>query len=202
MYGRRIVAMLEIYTDGSSTKTRSGWGFVVVGDNKQLYTAAGEERGATNQRMELRAALEALKWWEKGPPAAYPDVDPEVTIYSDSAYFCNCYFDKWWINWENNGWVNSKKEPVANQDLWQELVIYFKNPYVHIAKVKGHSGHTYNELADKLATGVKLRDEQLTINEKDDKINIELSEILLDYSMRKYPVDETIKRIRKVCNCE
>lgn len=195
--------MINIYTDGSSTKKRSGWGFIAIEGNKQLYASSGEELHATNQRMELQAALEALKWWEKGTPAAYPDVDPEVTIYSDSAYFCNCYFDKWWVNWENNGWVNSKNEPVANKDLWQQLILYFKNPYVHIAKVKGHSGHTYNEIADKLATGtLSTQNPYLKIDEKNDKINIELSEILLDYSMKKYPVEETIKRIRKACGCE
>lgn len=185
--------MIQIYTDGSSTKNRSGWGFVVVTDPP--VTRSGQEIGATNQRMELMAALRALEWWELNS-------DDDVTIYSDSAYFCNCYFEKWYVNWEANGWVNSKKEPVANQDLWKYLIKFFKNPQVHIEKVKGHSGHTYNEMADKLATGALGSNvHKLIIDEKNDKINIELSEILLDYKMCKYPVDETIKRIRKVCSC-
>lgn len=159
-------------------------------------TKSGQEAGATNQRMELMAALRALEWWELN---GYDD----VTIYSDSAYFCNCYFEKWYVNWESNGWLNSKKEPVANQDLWEYLIKFFRDPQVHIEKVKGHSGHKYNEIADQLATGTfESNIVKLIIDEKNDKINIELSEILLDYSMKKYPVDETIKRIRKACGCE
>ena len=191
--------MIDIYTDGSATKNRSGWGIVIIIPGLEIPALdAGTEAGATNQRMELMAALKALQWW-----AANAQETEDVTIWSDSAYFCNCYNDKWYINWENNGWINSKKEPVANKDLWEELISFFKNPQVHIEKVKGHSGHTYNEMADKLATGVLHPcGYELKIDEKNDKINIELSEILLDYSMKKYPVDEIIKRIRKACNCE
>ena len=195
--------MITFYTDGSCTKSRSGWGIIGIIDSGHKVAFAGTEPGATNQRMELRAALEALQWW--GDPDYEPTSGPEeITICSDSAYFCNCYYDRWYVNWENNDWVNSKKEPIANRDLWEKIIPYFKNNHVFIMKVKGHSGHTYNELADKLATGALTPADivGMQINEKNDKINIELSEILLDYSMKKYPVDETIKRIRKACNCE
>ncbi len=187
--------MIDLYTDGSSTKSRSGWGVIVLHNGEEVKRIQGTELHATNQRMELKAALEALKFWSEYEPSEY------CTLHSDSAYLCNCYFDKWYINWENNGWLNSKKEPVANKDLWALLIPYFHNAYVTLDKVKGHSGHTYNEIADKLATGTIINDTYLIIDEKNDKINIELSEILLDYSMKKYPVDETIKRIRKVFNC-
>lgn len=190
--------MINIYTDGSSTKTRSGWGWVFPLADEIYECGAGQEQDATNQRMELVAAIKGLEFWRD----YYKDSD--VTIWTDSAYLYNCYTDKWYVNWEHNGWVNSKGEPVANRDLWINLIIFFQDPQVHFEKVKGHSGHTYNELADKLATGalkpVDLKN--LTINEKDDRINIEISEILMDYSMKKYPVDETIKRIRKACHCE
>lgn len=195
--------MIEIYTDGSSTKHRSGWGFVAFWDLTcgSPICEAGQENGATNQRMELMAALKALEWWQEFTDAS--QIYEDVTIYSDSAYLYNCYTAKWWVNWECNGWRNARNEPVANQDLWEQLIVYFKNPQVKIEKVKGHSGHTYNEWADKLATGAlsPLNSNNLTRDEKNDKINIELSEILLDYSLKKYPVDEIIKRIRKACNC-
>jgi len=190
--------MIEFYTDGSATKSRSGWGVIGIHYGEEIMRLQGTEPNATNQRMELRAAYEALKFWSEYEPSAV------CVIYSDSAYLVNCYNDKWYINWENNGWINSKKEPVANKELWELLIPFFKNPYVSIEKVKGHSGHTYNEIADKLATGaiiIDKNDHELKIDEINDKINIELSEILLDYSMKKYPVDETIKRIRKACNC-
>lgn len=187
--------MIELYTDGSATKNRSGWGAIILHNGEEVARLYGTEPNATNQRMELLAALKAFEFWSEYEPSE------RCTIYSDSAYFCNCYYEKWYINWINNGWVNSKRQSVANQDLWEKLIPYFQNPYVNVEKVKGHSGHTYNELADKLATGVLKETSYLKIDEKNDKINIELSEILLDYSLKKYPVDETIKRIRKACNC-
>lgn len=190
--------MIYIYTDGSATKTRSGWGWVLPSDDQDYICNSGKEDNASNQRMELVAAVEALNYWRDNCP------DEDVTIWSDSAYLCNCYADRWWVNWIDNGWLNSKREPVANKDLWELLIPYFQNNMVHIEKVKGHSGHAHNDLADKLAKGVlsSAQVDNLIFDEKNDKINIELSEILLDYKMSKYPVDEIIKRIRKVCGCE
>jgi len=195
--------MINIYTDGSATKSRSGWGWIAVYPEGQQEHEAGTSIGATNQRMELMAALRALIWWKREGHCRW-DSDDDVTIHTDSAYLYNCWADKWWVKWENNGWRNSQDAPVANMDLWKYLTTFFKDPQVSFAKVKGHSGHVYNEMADKLATGaIKAEEEQwLKIQEKNDKINIELSEILLDYSLKKYPVDETIKRIRKACGCE
>ena len=191
--------MVNIYTDGSSAANRSGWGWVMPHADGTYDYDNGLEEHATNQRMELTAALKALQFWEKNC------FDDDVTIHSDSAYFCNCYFDKWWVNWVDNGWVNSRKEPIANRDIWENLIKFFQNPQVHICKVKGHSGHPYNELADKIATGIVIpakTHNQLIYDEKNDKINIELSEILLDFQMKKYPVNEVIRRIRKACGCE
>ena len=76
-----------------------------------------------------------------------------VEIYSDSAYTVNAFNDKWIDNWQRNGWINSKKQPVENSDLWKLLlqIIKIKKHEVHFHKVKGHSGNTYNELADHLA---------------------------------------------------
>ena len=190
--------MINIYTDGSATKNRSGWGWIAYDEKGRCNYYYGQERGATNQRMELMAALKGLEFWD-----TFFSDKHDVTVYTDSAYLYNCYTDKWWINWENNGWVNSKGDPVANKDLWKNLIKFFQNPQVKFEKVKGHSGHTYNELADKLATGCFNEDDLdniLTYDEINDKINIELSEILLDYSMKKYPVNETIKRIREACS--
>ena len=188
--------MINIYTDGSSTKTRSGWGWYLPLDPP--IGCAGQEKGATNQRMELMAALQALNYWYEFHS------NDDVTIWTDSAYLHNCYLEKWYINWENNGWVNSKGEPVANKDLWINLITFFRNPQVNFGKVKGHSGCTYNEMADKVVTGDITIDRipNFKIDEESDRINIEISEILMDYTLKKYPVDETIKRIRKACKCE
>lgn len=187
--------MIEIYTDGSSMKSRSGWGFVAVRNGEIIHTESGQESvDKTNQQMELIAAIRGLSWWDN---SHYSITDP-VTIFSDSAYLINCYIEKWYNTWRNNGWYNSKKEPVANQSLWYCLIPFFDNPKCFFLKVKGHSGHTYNELADKLAQGIVLSDNDLTRDKKDDTINIKLSEILVDYSMKKFPVKETIERIKEV----
>ena len=187
--------MIEIYTDGSSMKSRSGWGFVAVKDGKIIHTESGQESAdATNQQMELIAAIRGLSWWSN----TFHSLTDSVIVFSDSAYLVNCYAEKWYDNWQNNGWYNSKKEPIANKSLWYRLIPFFEDDRCSFLKVKGHSGHVYNELADKLAQGIALSDNDLTRDENDDIINIKLSEILVDYSMKKFPVKETIERIKEV----
>jgi ribonuclease HI len=194
--------MIKIYTDGSSTKNRSGWGFVVVLNDEVIFEKAGtEHKGDTNQLMELIAAIEACDWIMNN--YKYMDGN-DVIIYSDSAYLVNCYKDKWWVNWINNGWLNSKKEPVANADCWKILIPFFKRPEFTFEKVKGHSGHVYNERADMLAQG-KLQPtdaDDLTTNKKYDTIYIELSEIMLNYSMDKTSVKRTIDSIISIMKRE
>jgi len=190
------------YTDGSASKSRSGYGFVVLVDDEKIYEGAGTgATGTTNQQMELAAVIEALDWINNNC-----DIDDRstITIYSDSAYIINCYTDKWYVNWMSNGWKNSKGEDVANILSWRYLIKYFQKPNYDFQKVKGHSGHVYNELADKLATGKNKPTESkyLTTSKKYDKIYIELSEILLNYSMKKYDTKYTIESIIDIMNRE
>ena len=145
------VMTLEIYTDGSLKKlgqqmTFGGWAYVASRDNERLYAAAGNEYGTTNQRMELRAILEALKYASSVRRPA-----ERVVIYSDSAYIINCYSQDWYITWQKNGWMNAKKQSVANQDLWCEIIPYFDNFWYSFVKVPGHSGIFWNEECDTLA---------------------------------------------------
>lgn len=87
--------------------------------------------------------LEALR--------AHPD--QPVEIVSDSTYVVNCFRDRWWQKWVANGWRNSKKEPVANRDLWEPLVNLYRPRAKDITFrwVKGHSGVAMNDLVDQLA---------------------------------------------------
>ena len=190
------------YTDGSASKSRSGYGFVVLVDDEKIYEGAGTgATGTTNQQMELAAVIEALDWINNNC-----DIDDgsTITIYSDSAYIINCYTDKWYVNWMSNGWKNSKGEDVANILSWRYLIKYFQKPNYDFQKVKGHSGHVYNELADKLATGKNKPTESkyLTTSKKYDKIYIELSEILLNYSCKKNDTKYTIEKIIDIINRE
>ena len=93
--------------------------------------------------MELQAVIEALN--------ALKVTDWDVAIYSDSAYVVNAFQQKWLEKWQKNGWQNSKKEPVANQDLWQKLLPLMSKNRVKLLKVKGHAGDAYNERCDELA---------------------------------------------------
>lgn len=142
---------LEVYTDGSlkkigKTMTFGGWSFIVTKDNQKIYETAGSEYGTTNQRMELIAIREALKY-----ASSIRGTNEKVIIYSDSAYAINCYLQEWYITWLANGWRNSKKEAVANQDLWLEIIPYFDNFWYYFTKVKAHANNYWNNECDRLA---------------------------------------------------
>lgn len=141
---------IEIYTDGSCKKvgkemTFGGWGYLVILDGKEIYEASGSEYKTTNQRMELTAVSEALKYIQ-----TIRRPSEKVIIYSDSAYVINCYTQNWYINWMHNGWVNTKQEPVANQDLWWNIIPFFDNFWYTFRKVKGHADNFWNNKCDEL----------------------------------------------------
>ena len=139
---------LEVYTDGacSGNPGPGGWAWV-VDDGRQ---AAGSERHTTNQRMEIRAALEAV--------LALPG---PLVVVSDSTYVVNCFRDGWWRRWRNQSWVNTARKPVANRDLWEPLVdLVDTRGDVAFRWVKGHSGSRLNDLADELAVAAGTRQRQ------------------------------------------
>jgi ribonuclease HI len=143
------VKEVVIYTDGacSGNPGPGGWGAVLLYGEK-IKEISGGEAETTNQRMELTAVIQALKVLKVS--------GWKVTVYSDSAYIVNAFAQKWIDKWLKNGWKNSKKEDVANQDLWKELIELGKINRVEIKKVKGHSGDRWNERCDELArSGIK-----------------------------------------------
>ncbi len=103
-------------------------------------SASGSENPTTNQRMELRAALEAISTLER-----------PLEIVSDSTYLVNCFRDGWWKGWLARGWVNSQRKPVANRDLWEPIVMAYQSGGINFKWVKGHSGDRWNDAADQLA---------------------------------------------------
>ncbi len=132
-------ATLEVWTDGacSGNPGPGGWAWATK-DGRQ---ASGGERATTNQRMEITAALEAVRALE-GP----------LVVVSDSTYVVNCFRDGWWKGWLSRGWVNSAKKPVANRDLWEPLIDAVRERGdVSFRWVKGHSGDAMNDLVDRLA---------------------------------------------------
>lgn len=138
---------LRIFTDGACSGNPGPGGYgVIVLEEHGVKEIGGNERDSTNNRMELKAVIEALRYIKKKKIAG------KVEIHSDSAYVVNAINQEWIKKWQFNGWKTSKQEPVKNQDLWEEfLILKGKNPNIKFVKVKGHSGNTYNEMADKLA---------------------------------------------------
>ena len=141
------------YTDGASTGSRGpgGYGAVICWEGKTEEVSGGE-RDTTNLRMELTAACVALEAIDEGHI---------VTIYSDSSYLVNCMRRGWHEKWRENGWLNHRKGPVANRDLWERpLEATRRHREVRWRKVKGHSKtggarKTGNDRADELAVAAK-----------------------------------------------
>lgn len=146
-----------IYTDGSckgngKLNNTGGYAFIILYPdensdklNIKLEYSRGE-KNTTNNRMELSAIISAFKHFYFYSTSPCP-----VELYTDSAYFHNCYTQKWWKNWVKNGWKNSKKEPVKNKDLWEKLIPYMDNSLITFKKVKGHNGDYWNEKVDSMA---------------------------------------------------
>lgn len=130
---------LEVWTDGacSGNPGPGGWAWATQ-DGRQ---GSGGESPTTNQRMEIRAALEAVRALE-GP----------LVVVSDSTYVVNCFRDGWWKGWLARGWVTSAKKPVVSRDLWEPLItLVNERGDVSFRWVKGHSGDAMNDLVDALA---------------------------------------------------
>lgn len=150
-HSKEHIPTLEIYTDGSLKKmgqqlTFGGWAFLIIRDNNCFYANMGGENNTTNQRMELNAVAEALKY-----ASEHRKKHERVIVYSDSAYFINCYLQDWYIKWQANGWKNADKKPVANIDLWERIIPYFDHFWYSFKKVPAHSGNYWNEQCDKYA---------------------------------------------------
>lgn len=134
--------MVTIYTDGAckGNPGPGGWGAIVRYQDhvKEIY---GAETLTTNNRMELMAAIEALRLLKR---------TCRVDLYTDSNYL-RLGMQTWLSQWKQKNWYNSQKKPVKNADLWKMLdeLAHFHD--VHWHWVKGHSGHPGNERADALA---------------------------------------------------
>ena len=147
--------MYKIYTDGATSKngfegSEGGYAWALVDGDTLVDYAAYHIAPATNNICELSAIIDACKTIE-------PKLQPfdKVEIYSVSAYCINCYKQFWWKSWLHNNWVNSKKEPVKNRELWEKLIPYFQDARFQFIKVKGHSGDKWNEVVDQLAVSAR-----------------------------------------------
>lgn len=138
---------VEIFTDGAckGNPGPGGWGAVLrfrgKGGDKERELSGGETP-TTNNRMEMMAAIEALKALKR--PC-------HVILTTDSNYVRDG-ITKWIFGWQKNGWKTADKKPVKNAELWQELLTAIRPHRVEWKWVKGHAGHPENERADRLAS--------------------------------------------------
>ena len=143
---------VEIYTDGGCRGNPGvgGWGALLRmgGHEKELK---GSEPETTNNRMELTAAIQALKALK---------CPCKVILTTDSQYVKNG-ITQWLPNWKRNQWRTAAKKPVKNQDLWQQLDEAIQQHEIEWTWVKGHAGHDENERVDELAN--QAMDELLNV---------------------------------------
>ncbi|MBH97390.1 MAG: ribonuclease HI [Rhodospirillaceae bacterium] len=134
--------LVEAYTDGAcrGNPGPGGWGVLLRYEDQEKEFSGGELR-TTNNRMELTAAIQALR--KLNEPC-------HIEIYTDSVYVKDG-ITKWLAQWKSRGWKTAAKKPVKNKDLWLELVDIVEQHKVDWYWVKGHAGHAGNERADTLA---------------------------------------------------
>lgn len=147
MNGRLSGVAKVIYTDGACSPNpgAGGWGWWI----SDTEFASGADPQSTNNVMELRAVIEALK----AQPA-----DQFIEIHSDSRYVTDCFNQRWYVSWRKNGWKTSKGGVVQNRDTWEELlsVLESRTANTKWVYVKGHAGNVGNEKADALAVAARL----------------------------------------------
>ena len=140
--------LVEMYTDGACSGNPGAGGYGVVlrfkkNDGEYITKELSEGfKLTTNNRMEILAAIVGLESLKK--PC-------EVKLTSDSKYLIDAIKQKWIEGWQARGWKNSAKQKVKNIDLWLRLLDAIKLHNIEWIWVKGHNGHEFNEICDKLA---------------------------------------------------
>ena len=138
-----ILKEVTIYTDGACQGNPGPGGFGVVllyqGHRREL---SGGFRRTTNNRMELRAAVEGLSSLKE---------KCKVTLHTDSEYVANAINQGWALRWQKNGWMRNKKDKAVNPDLWEKLLQQCGQQEVRFVWVRGHAGNPENERCDQLA---------------------------------------------------
>lgn len=134
---------VTIYTDGacSGNPGPGGWA-AILRFNRKEKVLSGHEEQTTNNRMELTAALEALRALKERV---------RVSLHTDSAYLQRAFTDGWIENWQRNGWRTAAKKPVENRDLWEALAQEAAKHRIDWIKVKGHADDPLNNRVDELA---------------------------------------------------
>jgi len=134
--------IVEIFTDGACSGNPGPGGYgAILKYGSRIKEVSGCEKTTTNNRMELMSVIEALRQLKK--PC-------RVKVVSDSSYVIKG-MKEWMPGWLKRNWVNSRKEPVMNRDLWEMLLELSAPHEIDWVWIKGHDGHSENERCDELA---------------------------------------------------
>ncbi|WP_163337724.1 ribonuclease HI [Desulfopila sp. IMCC35008] len=135
---------IVIYTDGGAINNPGPGGYgIIICDGAQKHELSGGFRMTTNNRMEMTAAIRALR--------EVKGTTKQIVLYSDSSYLVNGIEKGWARKWQANGWRKADKSAALNSDLWAELLELMQDIRVEFRWVKGHAGNELNERCDKLA---------------------------------------------------
>ena len=167
--------MIEVYTDGGCRSTAQEKGSSVNHDDKSAYAfflksggkeilKGGFDRGKTNNYMEIKAVVEALKHIN--------NTNLMVDIKSDSMYVVDSINKGWMKGWKKRGWKKSDNSTPANVELWKELDEQFSRfPFITISHVKGHNGDEFNELVDKYVNDLMDSMDELEKELKNEQVD-------------------------------
>ncbi|MBO1348794.1 MAG: ribonuclease HI [Hormoscilla sp. GUM202] len=182
----------SLYTDGAciGNPGPGGWGVLVNFNDDSIHEMGGAQEQTTNNRMELQAAIAALRL-----VTSTGQTEP-VTLYTDSEYVRKG-ITSWIASWKRNGWRTSQGKPVLNQDLW-EMLAKLNSQQVKWKHVKGHSGNPGNERCDAIArafaSGQQPSLQQAAANplalEESNNPKLESSQVPLDRTMKDSPMPE------------
>ena len=149
-----------VYTDGACKNNPGKGAYASLIMNEQLEeltTLAEAYKRTTNNRMELMAIIKALQ---------FLPLSSSITFYTDSQYIVNAVNQAWLKKWQKNNWLNSKKEPVKNRDLWEKILFYINKHKLTFIWVRGHNNNRYNEKADNLASELALNSNNYLIDKE------------------------------------
>ena len=145
MVRKHVVA----YTDGSALGNPGPGGYgAILRNGEHEKELSGGFRNTTNNRMEIMAAIEALKALKE--PC-------RVTLYTDSQYLANAITKGWAERWQRNNWMRNKSERALNPDLWAVLLELCRTHEVEFSWTRGHAGNALNERCDRLAREAALQ---------------------------------------------
>lgn len=160
-----------IFSDGASRGNpgKGGWGAIIKKEDN-ITEIGGAEDETTNNRMEMRALLEALRTISN---------EENIIVYTDSSYLING-MTKWVVGWKNNNWQTKQKTEVLNRDLWEELSRLSEGKKITWNHLPGHSGVPGNERADVIATKMADGDDADLYNGSPEEYKIDLDNVKAD----------------------